>query len=74
MPGTDGLHAARGIRRRVGGARPFLAMTANAFGADRAACLAAGMNDHIAKAVDPQQLFAMLLRWMPARAPTTDGA
>jgi HPt (histidine-containing phosphotransfer) domain-containing protein len=43
-------------------------MTANAFGEDRAACIAAGMNDHVAKPVDPEALFATLLRWLPAQS------
>ncbi len=65
MPGTDGLAATRLLRRRSGRALPVIAMTANAFDEDRAACLAAGMNDHVAKPVDPEQLFATLLRWLP---------
>jgi CheY-like chemotaxis protein len=40
-----------------------VAMTANAMAADRDRCLEAGMNDHIAKPIDPEQLFKVLLRW-----------
>jgi signal transduction histidine kinase/HPt (histidine-containing phosphotransfer) domain-containing protein len=67
MPGMDGLAATRIIRQRKGRATPIVAMTANAFTEDRAACLAAGMNDHIAKPVDLAVLYATLLRWLPLR-------
>ena len=39
-------------------------MTANAFAADRERYLAAGMNDHIPKPVNPGELYAVLLRWL----------
>ncbi|MGE0315340.1 MAG: response regulator [Lautropia sp.] len=68
MPELDGLDAAREIRRRSGRGVPIVAMTAGAFDEDRRACLDAGMNDHVGKPVDPERLYATLLRWLPLRA------
>jgi CheY-like chemotaxis protein len=65
MPVMDGLEAARLIRAQLGRALPIVAMTANAFSEDRAACLEAGMNDHIGKPVDGETLYTVLLRWLP---------
>jgi two-component system sensor histidine kinase/response regulator len=68
MPVMDGLTATRHIRAnpRWNGL-PVLAMTANAMTGDRDACLAAGMNDHIAKPIDPPVLLRQLLRYVPPR-------
>ncbi|BDT59373.1 hypothetical protein MasN3_28670 [Massilia varians] len=69
MPGLDGLDATREIRKdpRMR-ALPIVAMTAHALPGDRARSLAAGMNDHVTKPIDPDLLFCTLLKWIdPAR-------
>ena len=64
MPKLNGLEAVRQIRNFAGcGDLQIIAMTANAFAEDRERCLAAGMNDHLAKPVDTGELFAALVRW-----------
>jgi PAS domain S-box-containing protein len=70
MPEMDGLQATRRIRALAGHARtPIVAMTASAFAEDRAACLAAGMNDHIVKPVEPRVLHTTLMRWLQRSQP-----
>ena len=68
MPVLDGIDATRAIRNldtdSMNRNTPILAMTANAFDADRQRCLDAGMNDHISKPVDPDKLYEMLLAWL----------
>jgi CheY-like chemotaxis protein/two-component sensor histidine kinase len=65
MPKLNGLNATRQIRALPGYEyTPILAMTANAFDEDRQTCLEAGMNDHIAKPVNPEVLFETLLKWL----------
>jgi signal transduction histidine kinase/CheY-like chemotaxis protein len=66
MPDMDGLQAARAIRQLPHGRRlPIVAMTAGAMEDDRQMCLAAGMDDHVAKPIDPKELVGALLRWVP---------
>jgi signal transduction histidine kinase len=65
MPKLDGVEAARMIRSLPGREHiPVIAMTANAFPADSARCLDAGMNAFISKPVDPDMLFETLLLWL----------
>jgi two-component system sensor histidine kinase/response regulator len=73
MPVMDGIEATQAIRSESAFKDlPIIAMTANAMAADREKCLEAGMNDHIAKPIDPDQLLGTLLRWIKGQG--GDGA
>lgn len=66
MPVLSGIEATRAIRRDPRcGRLPILAMTANAFAEDKAACLAAGMNDFLSKPVEPERFYRALAQWLP---------
>ena len=71
MPVMDGLTAARLIRspqsRVRNSAIPIIAMTALAMSGDREKCLAAGMNDYVAKPVTPLAMAGMLEKWLPKK-------
>jgi two-component system, sensor histidine kinase and response regulator len=72
MPVMDGLEASRRIRAQERfHALPIIAMTAAVMPLDRAACQSAGMNDHVAKPILPDELRAALLRHIKARSPAT---
>ena len=62
------MEATRVIRSTASdGDLPILAMTANIFAEDRQACMEAGMNDFVAKPVEPEDLFATVIKWLPKR-------
>jgi CheY-like chemotaxis protein len=72
MPVMDGYAATKAIRieeRKRSGARvPIIAVTANALAGDRELCLAAGMDDHLAKPYTAAQLHLVLATWLPSGA------
>ncbi|MES2697842.1 MAG: ATP-binding protein, partial [Verrucomicrobiota bacterium] len=68
MPGMDGFEATRQIRTRLNGKPlPIIALTANAMSGDRDACIAAGMDDFVAKPIRQEELRTCLERWLPVQ-------
>ncbi|MEO1347400.1 MAG: PAS domain S-box protein [Cyanobacteria bacterium J06635_15] len=68
MPELDGYEASRQIREGIASDRnrdiTIIAMTANAMKGDKEKCLEAGMNDYLAKPIDPKALSEMLQKWL----------
>jgi len=68
MPVMDGYEATRKIReQRKFKNLPVIAMTANAMVGDREKALDAGMNDHIAKPIDPDEMYKTMAKWISAK-------
>ncbi|MFV1873346.1 MAG: ATP-binding protein [Oleiphilus sp.] len=72
MPDMDGYEASRLIRQgdagEINATLPILALTANALKGDKEKCLEAGMNDHISKPIDIEQLQTAMLKWLAPEA------
>ncbi len=68
MPEMDGLEATRVIRRDERFRDlPILGLTAHVMAEERQRCLDCGMNDHVAKPIDPEAMFATMSRWIGKR-------
>ncbi|QQE64285.1 histidine kinase [Leptolyngbya sp. BL0902] len=73
MPEMDGVAATIDIRRTPQLANlPIVAMTASVMQEDRQRCLEAGMNDHLAKPIEPDELWQTLLKWIPPQTFAVD--
>ena len=75
MPVMGGFEATQEIRRDERFQDlPIIAMTAHAMGGDREKSIEAGMNDHMTKPIDPDQLISALVKWvMPGDRETSEG-
>jgi len=77
MPVMDGMAATKEIRKleadpqssifNLQSSIPIIAMTAHAMAGDREKSIEAGMNDHVTKPIDPDELFSALVRWIEPR-------
>ncbi|WP_272701575.1 hybrid sensor histidine kinase/response regulator [Desulfovibrio sp. Fe33] len=67
MPVMDGFQAVKAIRDGGKTSLPIIAMTAHALVGDREKSLQAGMNDHVTKPIDPDELMRTLSQWLPER-------
>ncbi len=72
MPELDGYGATRRIRDELASGVPIIAMTAHAMESERAKCFEAGMNEHIAKPIEPERLFSVLETLADRSAPTAE--
>lgn len=81
MPVLDGFVATTTIRRRevsdggwarCSGRLPVVALAANTIAGDREECLAAGMDDSLAKPLDRKSMLGILKRWLPAQRSDAD--
>jgi CheY-like chemotaxis protein len=68
MPEMDGLQTTRLIRQKIGTDLPVIAMTAHVLPGEKERCLAAGMNDYLAKPIDPEKLYALIRQYAGASA------
>jgi len=65
MPIMDGYEATNEIRKdKKNASLPIIAMTANAMSGDKEKCIAAGMNEHLSKPIDPQEMYSTIARWV----------
>ncbi len=69
MPEMDGYEATRAIRSKEGDKKHtiIIAMTAHSMQGDREICLQAGMDDYIAKPIDPQVMFSVIKKWVKSK-------
>jgi CheY-like chemotaxis protein len=73
MPGMDGLAATRKVRAtsRLNAHTPIVALTANVLSSQIAACIEAGMDDHLAKPINPRELLEKVALWATSRPPAS---